>query len=127
MGSIPITLHHHQGNLLAGPVPIDVTAAPSWAPKVLSVTDGINILAKSRVESGVKVTLQDIERPEEVSFLIDRRAAEYLQFECKDPITFTYEFAFHPSPQVKNGEQQLDISVSGRALPPIPLEVARKT
>jgi SAM-dependent methyltransferase len=125
-GSVPVTLHRYDGTILAGPVAIDVTPGPAWEPKVLSVTDGINILSKCRVEKGgVKVTIEDIERPQEVSFLVDGRAAEYLQFECKDPITFTYEFAFHPSPKVKNGERRLDISISGRALPPITLQVDR--
>jgi SAM-dependent methyltransferase len=125
-GSVPVTLRHHEGAMIAGPVPIEVTPGPPWEPKVLSVTDGINILSKFRVEKGgVKVTIEDIEHPEEVSFLVDGRAAEYLQYECKDPITFTYEFAFHPSPKVKNGERRLDISISGRALPPVSLQVAR--
>lgn len=125
-GSVPVTLHRHDASVIAGPVTIDITPGPPWEPKVLSVTDGIDILSKFRVEKGgVKVTIEDIEHPEQVSFIIDGHAAEYLQYECKDPITFTYEFAFHLSPKVKNGERRLDISISGRALPPISLQVAR--
>jgi hypothetical protein len=127
-GSVPVTLHDDRGAVIAGPVAIEVTPGPAWQPKVLSVTDGINILSKCRVEKGgVKVTIEDIERPEEVSFLVDGRPAEYLQYECKDPITFNYEFAFHPSPRVKNGERKLEISISGRALPPISLQIARSS
>jgi SAM-dependent methyltransferase len=127
-GSVPVTLHDFRGPRIAGPVPIDVTPGPPWEPKVVSVTDGINILSRFRVEKGgVKVTIEDIQRPEEVSFLVDGRPAEYLQYECKDPITFTYEFAFHPSPKVKNGERQLEISISGRALPPLSLQISRQS
>lgn len=127
-GSVPVTLHHHEGAIIAGPVPMEVTPGPPWEPKILSVTDGINILSKCRIEKGgVKVTIEDIERPGEVSFSVDGRPVEYLQYECQDPITFTYEFAFHPSPKVKNGERRLDISVSGRALSPVSLMVARVT
>jgi SAM-dependent methyltransferase len=126
IGAVPVTLHDFRGPRIAGPVAIQVTPGPPWEPKVVSVSDGINILSKFRVEKGgVKVTIEDIERPEEVSFLVDGRPAEYLQYECKDPITFTYEFAFHPSPQVKNGERQLEILISGRALAPVWLQVAR--
>jgi SAM-dependent methyltransferase len=125
-GSVPVTLHHHEGTVISEPVAIEITPGPPWEPKVLSVTDGINILSKFRVErGGVKVTIEDIERPEEVSFLVDDRPTEHLQYVCNDPITFTYEFAFHPSPKVKNGERRLDISIAGRALPPISLQVAR--
>ena len=127
-GSVPVTLHNHQGTLLAGPVPIDVTPGPPWEPKVVSVTDGINVQSKRRVETGgVKVTIQDLERPQEVSFLIDGRPVEYLQFECENPITFTYEFAFYPSRKVKNGERRLDISIAGRALAQVSLQLARQT
>jgi hypothetical protein len=107
-------------------VAIDVSPGPPWEPKVVSVTDGINILSKCRVEAGgVKVTIEDVERPENVAFRVDGRPAEYLQYECKDPITATYEFAFHPAAKVKNGERRLDISISGRALQPVTLQVAR--
>jgi SAM-dependent methyltransferase len=125
-GSVPVTLHHHLGAVLAGPVPIEITPGPPWEPKVISVTDGINILAKFRIEQGgVKVTIEDIERPEEFSFLVDGRPVDYLQYVCNDPITFTYEFAFHPSPKVKNGDRRLDILVSGRVLSSAVLTVTR--
>jgi len=125
-GSVPVTLHDHKGAVLAGPVSIEVTPGPPWDPKVVSVTDGINILSKFRIDSGgVKVVIEDIDRPEEVSFLVDGQVVEYVQHECRDPITFTYEFAFHLSHKVKNGNRRLDILVSGRALPPVSLQVAR--
>ncbi len=126
-GSVPVTLHNYQGALLAGPVPIDVTPGPPWEPKVVSVTDGINVRSKCRVETGgVKVTIQDLERPEDVSFLIDGRPVDYLQFECENPITSTYEFAFYPARKVKNGERRLDISISGRALAQVLLQLDRQ-
>jgi hypothetical protein len=125
-GSVAVTLHRYDGALLAGPVPIEVTSGPPWEPKILSVTDGTNILAKFRIEEGgVKVTIEDLERPEEVSFLVDGRPVEHLQYVCNDPISSTYEFAFHPSPKVKNGDRRLDISISGRALSSVTLQVAR--
>jgi hypothetical protein len=60
-----------------------------------------------------------------VSFRIDGRLVEYLQYVSIDPITSTYEFAFHPSPKVKNGDRRLDILISGRMLAPITLQLAR--
>ncbi len=125
-GSVPVTLHDHHGALLAGPVPIEVIAGPPWNPKVISVTDGINILSNFRIEQGgVKVTIEDLEHPEQVSFLLDGRAVESLQHVSIDPITSTFEFAFHPSPKVKNGDRRLEISISGRALAPIVLQLTR--
>ena len=127
-GSVPVTLHHRQGILLAGPVPIDVTPGPPWVPRFLSVTDAINIKSKYRVETGgVKVNIEDIEQPQHVSFRVDGHAVGWMQIEFKDPITFTYEFSFYLPHKVKDGERRLDISVSGQALPPVLFQVARKT
>ena len=127
-GSVPVTLHRHQGNLVAGPVLIDVTPGPPWVPKVLSVTDAINIRSKYRVETGgVKVNIEDIEQPQNVCFRVDGRGVGWMQIEFKDPITSTYEFSFYLPHKVKDGERRLDISVSGRALPPVSFQVAHKT
>jgi hypothetical protein len=105
--------------------PLEVMPAPPRRPRVLSITDGINIASKSRVETGgMKVTLEDIERPEEVEFHIARRRAEFLQYERKDPITDTYEFAFHLSNKTRRGMQRLRIVVSGQELTAERIEVA---
>ncbi len=125
-GTIPVTLHDNDGAVIAGPLPIEVTPGPAWAPKIVSVTDAINIISKYRTDTGgVKATMEDIERPQEVLFHVDGRAVGWMQIELKDPITFAYEFSFYVPPKVKNGERRLDISVSGRALPPITLQVDR--
>ena len=103
---------------------IEVVPAPPLNPRVLSVTDGINLTAHFRTEmGGVKVTIEEIARPEEVSFTVRGRPVEYLQFERKDPITSTYEFAFHLWHKTPPGAHPLVICISGRELEPIPLEV----
>jgi SAM-dependent methyltransferase len=115
-----------EGRRVGDAKPIAVIAAPGRQPKVLSVTDGVNLLAQGRTEhGGVKVTLQDIERPQEVSFDVAGRPVEYLQFERRDPITDTYEFAFHVHHKTRRGQHPLRISVSGRELSVETLEVAR--
>ena len=104
---------------------IEVIPAPPLKPRVISVTDGINLTVHYRTEmGGVKVTIAEIERPAEVSFRVKGRPVEYLQHECKDPITATYEFAFHIWHKTPQGTQPLAISVSGRDLEPVSLEVA---
>jgi SAM-dependent methyltransferase len=94
-------------------------------PRVLSVSDGIAIASKYRSEmGGVKVTMEDVERPEEVSFTVADRPVEDKQFDCTDPVTDTYEFAFHLSPATRLGIEDLVVRVSGRELAPIPIEIA---
>jgi hypothetical protein len=92
---------------------------------VISVSDGLDIESQYRVVmGGAKVTIEDIERPEQVSFTVDGRPAEFGQFERKDPVTSTYEFAFLLSPKTRLGTRLLAVRVSGRDLAPIPIEVA---
>jgi SAM-dependent methyltransferase len=108
------------GNLHA----IEVVPAPPLNPHVVSVTDGINLTTRFRSETGgVKVILEELARPEEVSFRVGGHPAEYLQFECKDPITSTYEFAFHLSRQIQPGTHSLIINLSGHDLEAISLDV----
>ena len=122
-GPVSVALHY-DGHPLAEPRTIEILPPPPRSPRVISVTDGLDIESKNRVVmGGVKVTIEDIERPEEVSFTVDGRPAEFGQHECKDPITSTYEFAFLLSKKTKLGTRSLKVRVSGRELPPVPIEI----
>lgn len=94
-------------------------------PRVLSVSDGVAMTSKYRTEmGGVKVIMEDVERPEEVSFTVAGRPVEEKEFDCADPVTDTYEFAFLVSPATRLGMEDLVVRVSGRKLAPIPIEIA---
>jgi hypothetical protein len=113
---------------LGEPKSIEALPPAPRDPRTLSVSDGIAITSKYRIEmGGVKVTMEDVELPEQVSFMVAGRPAEFLQFECKDPVADTYEFAFHLSPKTPLGPQTLIVRVSGRDLAPIRLEIAGLT
>ncbi len=117
----------YAGNELGQFDGLEVTPPPARNPRVLAITDGINIASRNRVETGgMKVTIEDIERPEEVAFRVAARPAEFLQYERKDPITDTYEFAFHLSHKTPPGVQTLNIAVSGRNLPAERVEVVMR-
>jgi SAM-dependent methyltransferase len=122
-GPTNVTLYS-EGRALSHPRRIEVLPPPPPAPKVISVSDGLDIESKQRiVMGGVKVTIEDIVRPEEVSFTVDGRPSEFGQFECKDHTTSTYEFAFLLSPKTRLGARLLSVRISGRDLPPIPIEI----
>jgi hypothetical protein len=113
------------GEPMANQFRVTVTALPPRTPRVLSVTDGINITSRFRVETGgAKVVIEDVDSPAEVSFLVASRAPEFVQYECKDPITSTYEFAFHLAHKTPRGRQSLNVRVDGRERGPIDIEVS---
>jgi hypothetical protein len=103
---------------------VTVVEPPTHAPRVLSVTDGINLTSRYRVETGgAKVLIEDLPDPAGVSFTIAGRPAEFVQYECKDPITSTWEFAFHLAHKTARGRQLLNVRVDGCDLGTIELEV----
>jgi SAM-dependent methyltransferase len=94
-------------------------------PRVLSVSDGVAIASKYRSEmGGIRVAMEDVERPEEVFFTVAGRPVEFKQFECTDRIADAYEFAFLLAPETRLGIENLVVRVSGRELAPIPIEIA---
>ena len=101
-----------------------VTAPASYDPHIAAMTDGINLTSKFRVETGgAKVIIEDLADPHGVSFAVAGRPGEYLQYECKDPITSTYEFAFHLQQKTPKGRQELRITIGDKELPPIEIDV----
>jgi len=104
---------------------VTVMAAPPWNPRVLAVTDGIDLTCRYRVESGTaKVVIEDVPQPARVSFTVGGRPAGWLTHECRDSITSTYEFTFHLAHKTPRGRQLLKVRVDDRELPPIDLDVA---
>ena len=73
---------------------ITVVAAPAASPRVLSVTDGINVTSRSRLQTGsAEIIIEDVPDPEEFSFRVADRPLGYLQNVCIDPISWTYSFS----------------------------------
>ncbi|MCU1328919.1 MAG: Methyltransferase type 11 [Bryobacterales bacterium] len=103
-----------------------VTVRPSGprCPRVVSVTDGINLTSAYRVETGgAKVVLEDIASPEQCRFAVAGKPVEYLQWECTDPITSTFQFSFHLKPGTPKGRVRLTAEVAGLALDPVQVDV----
>jgi len=93
-------------------------------PSVVTITDAIEIGSKFRIETGgLKVTLEGIAEPHEVSFHLRGRIAEIVQVECKDPILSKYEYSFYLPHRTPKGPLDISIRVSGRDLPPARVEV----
>lgn len=105
---------------------IAIVASPPRTPRVLSVTDGINIASRNRLETGgAKVVVEDIDDPAEYSFTIGGVSAQHLQHECIDPITSTYQFSFRLRQGTPSGHRRLVVAVAGRDLDSIDVEVRR--
>jgi SAM-dependent methyltransferase len=115
LGQTPVTLFGdtHHINVIAIDLPLTI----------VDVTDAIHIGSKYRIETGgIKVTLEGIEKPGEVSFHLKGREAEIVQIEFKDPVTLKYEFSFYLPHRTPRGRLNMLIRVSGREIP-VPIEI----
>ena len=55
-------------------------------PRVISVTDGVNLMSGTRIETGsVKLTLEEIARPHEVEAIVGGLPVSDLEYVCIDP------------------------------------------
>ena len=94
-------------------------------PRVCSVTDGTNLLAEARVESGsLKVVMEDLEDPQVVSATVDGQPVEGLDWFETDPLAGRFEFNMHLPAHLLPGKHQLELTRGARRFPPIAIEVA---
>jgi hypothetical protein len=89
------------------------------------VTDGTNLLAGTRVESGsLKVILEDLSDASAVSASLDGQPVEGLEWFETDALAGRFEFNFRLPAGVTSGSHQLDLCQGARQFPPIAIEVA---
>jgi SAM-dependent methyltransferase len=121
-GELAITLLAG-GRMAPGRGVIQITAAP-MEPSVVTVTDAIHIGSKFRIETGgLKITLDGVERPDELSFHIQGREAEIVQIEYKDPILEKYEYSFYLPKKTLKWHVPLIIRVGGREMASVGIDI----
>jgi len=122
-GVVPLRLSY-RGAPISQACDIQVVPAPPRNPKVLAVTDRINVLARNRVENeGIKVTVEDLEDPSTVSFAVGDKDAGFILMDCENPITSTYIFGFPLPHKTAKGRTRLTVRVGSRELEPIAIEI----
>jgi cyclopropane fatty-acyl-phospholipid synthase-like methyltransferase len=94
-------------------------------PRLLALSDGVNLLSERRVESGtLKATFEELERPEEFSATLNGIPVVGLEVFCTDPWTERYELNFRVPDGVRSGRATLEMRVGRRQFPPVELEIA---
>lgn len=115
------------GRSLCPPATLRLVPHGPPVPRIVSVTDGVNLLSGNRIVSGiVKATLEEIERPDQLEIRLGGRVPEGVETFCTDPRVPKYEINFPVPAQVGPGAQRLDVKLGRRAFPPVYLEVVRE-
>jgi SAM-dependent methyltransferase len=123
-GVVPVELLW-LGKPLCPPAWLRVIPPGPVVPRVCSVTDGTNLLAGTRVESGsVKLILEELSDASAVSASLDGQPVEGLEWFETDALAGRFEFNLRLPAHVTPGSHQLDLCQGARRFPPIAIEVA---
>ena len=84
-GLLPVQLRMNGVNLCA-PGTVRVIPAGPQVPRIVSVTDGVNLVQKNASSSGIlKVQLEEVASPESLTATIGDHPVENLEVKCIDP------------------------------------------
>jgi SAM-dependent methyltransferase len=93
-------------------------------PRVYSITDGVNLIAGTRIETrSVKLVLEEIARPHEIEAFVGGLPVEGLEYFCIDPRPQRFEVNFRLPEKIGPGTHGLEVRMGRRKLGPIALEV----
>lgn len=122
-GLVPVEVSWNGQPLCATPWMRIVPLGPS-VPRVVSITDGVNLLAGTRILSRcVKAILEEILVPESFHAEVDGALMNDVEFFRTDPLTERFEFNIRLPAAMPAGGHQLELSLGKRRFPTVPIEV----
>jgi SAM-dependent methyltransferase len=122
-GLVPIEVFSN-GSPLCAPAWMRMIPAGPPVPRVVSISDGVNLLSGCVVASGiVKAVMVEIDRPGDFRATVDGREAGSIETFCVDPLFQRYEFNFPLPEQIGRGRHVVGVSIGKRAFAPFPIEV----
>src|SRR6185295_4760790 len=100
-----------------------IPAGPAVA-RIVSVTDGINLLSAHRIVSGiVKVSMRDVTHPDGFRATVDGVPVSGVESFCTDQTKQTYEFNFHLPEPAAPGPHHVSLALGRRKFAPLTIEV----
>jgi SAM-dependent methyltransferase len=109
---------------LCPPAKLRVVPPGPCVPRMISISDGIDLLSGIRIVSGiVKVTIEEVRKPEEFRATVDAQPVTGYEIFCTDPLPPRHEINF-PLPQgLAPGLRRLELFLGHRRLATVPVEV----
>ncbi|HUK19812.1 MAG TPA: methyltransferase domain-containing protein [Bryobacteraceae bacterium] len=119
-----VTAGNNRVTLMCGGRPvaeshIEITAPPRRDPKLIRLTDGVNLLSSMRLESrAVQATMEDIENPDRIELRIGGYRLEKLRHRCVSHVLDRYDYVAELPTQLSAGSYKLTIKVDDSTLQP---------
>jgi hypothetical protein len=122
-GLVPVLIKW-RGQQLCPEGTIRVIPAGPSVPRLVSVSDGVNLLSPQRIDSGtIKVTLEEAEAVHTFRATVDGIPVSDLGTFRTDPLCARYEVNFRLPPGTTPGGHVLDLSLGNRLLTRMGIEV----
>jgi SAM-dependent methyltransferase len=103
---------------------VRIVPRPALVPRVLSISDGINLLSGSRIETrSLKITLEEVEDPAAFTAAIDGTAVSGMDVFCTDPVPPRYEVNFRVPDPIGPGMHMLQMRLGRRPVAAVAIEV----
>jgi hypothetical protein len=123
-GLVPVRVEWH-GRRLCPDTIIRVIPAGPAVPRLVSVTDGVNLLSTQRMVSGtVKVTIEEVESIGNFTASVDGLPVKKVETFRTDPLASRYEVNFELPEESAPGAHILRINLGNRTLTQLGIEVA---
>jgi SAM-dependent methyltransferase len=109
---------------LCPPATLRLIAPGPLVPRVISVTDAVNLLSGTRIESGrIKITLEEVSDPHALGVSVDGIPALPEEVFCADPGPPRYEVNVRLPAALSPGPHRLQLRLGRRRLAPVTIEV----
>jgi SAM-dependent methyltransferase len=124
-GLLPVRVEWH-GRRLCPDATIRVIPSGPVVPRLVSVSDGVNLLSYQRVDSGtMKATIEEVQSIDDFAATIDGAAACNVESFRTDPRAQRYEVNFEIPATVAAGGHVLQLKLGKRMLTTMGIEVVR--
>lgn len=122
-GLVPVRVEW-RGERLCPDAIIRVIPAGPAVPRLVSVSDGVNLLSRQRIESGtVKATIEEVQSIGSFNATVDGVPVRNVDTFRTDPLASRFEVNFHLPRFTKAGGHVLEIRLGTRALTQVGIEV----
>jgi SAM-dependent methyltransferase len=124
-GLLPVRLEWH-GRRLCPDATLRVIPPGPSVPRLVSVSDGVNLLSYQRVDCGwMKASIEDVQPGEEFAVNIDSKPVRKVEVFQTDPRARRYEVNFELPPEISPGGHVLELRIGNRLLTRMGIEVVR--
>jgi len=108
------------GRALGQPATLRVAPPAPAAPRVVGLSDAVDLLAGRRIQSGaVKIILEEVEDVSQLCASLDGEPVAAIESFCVDPAPPRYEVNLRLPAGIAPGERMLELRLGRRRFPPV--------